>query len=438
MQIVTTHTNSDFDALASMVAASFLYPGIVRVMPAQVQAPVREYLAVHRDLLQLTPRRSIDLDQVHRLVVTDTAHWDRLDDMSMLADRSDLECIVWDHHMTQGTIHASELHLEEVGATVTLLLERMQARECAFPPMHATLFLLGIYDDTGGMSFPSTTARDAHMVAYLLEHGADLNLVSAYLDTALDEQHIELFNRMLADSQTLSLGSLRLGICLQETGKGLNNLARVVSKFREIKGLDVAIGIFPLTPNKTVVVARGNPRLFDLGTVMRRLGGGGHPGAGSAVVRAPGEDVRDQITRIIGDYEETGLHVRDVMSPLGEVLSPRDSLRDAAARMSRSGRSALLVIDDEGRALGILDEEQLGKQREASAGSHPVTSLMRPCSTWITPEQGLREALQLMSSAGTGFLPVIDQGRVIGEITRTAIILNIYDFDSGSGNSRMV
>ncbi|NCA70527.1 MAG: CBS domain-containing protein [Sphingobacteriia bacterium] len=427
MQVVTTHTNTDFDALASMVAASFLYPGLVRVMPSQAQPAVREFLAVHWDLLQLKPRRAIDLSRIDRLVVTDTASWERLDDMQSLAARADLECIVWDHHMTPGSIAASELHLEEVGASVTLLLERIQAEDRAFPPMQATLFLLGIYDDTGSLSFPSTTARDARMAAFLLENGADLNVVAAYLDNSLDPRHLDLFNRMLTDARILENNGVRVGLCVQAADKGLNNLARVVGAFMKIQGLDAAFGIFPLSANKTVVVGRANPRVFDAGTLIRRLGGGGHPGAGSAVLKAPAEQVQEQLLALIEQSQRHTETVRDLMTPITTTLSPRDSLRDAVERLASTQRSALLVLDDEGLIVGTLGEEQLLKVRDESAWGHPVAALVKPNPTTVTPDQTVREALRSMAQAELGFLPVMDGGRPIGEITRSAIILSLYD-----------
>jgi len=35
--------------------------------------------------------------------------------------------------------------------------------------MQATLFLTGLYEDTGSLMFRSTTAEDAHAAGYLLE-----------------------------------------------------------------------------------------------------------------------------------------------------------------------------------------------------------------------------------------------------------------------------
>jgi tRNA nucleotidyltransferase (CCA-adding enzyme) len=42
----------------------------------------------------------------------------------------------------------------------------------------ATLMMLGIYEDTGNLTFPSTTVDDYRAAAWLLEQGASLKTVS--------------------------------------------------------------------------------------------------------------------------------------------------------------------------------------------------------------------------------------------------------------------
>lgn len=90
MQIVTTHTNTDFDALASMVACTCLYPGTIGVLPSHIMPGVKAFLAIHQDLLRVRPRKGLDLDDVTSLVVVDTNQWSRLDRMTELKKRSDL------------------------------------------------------------------------------------------------------------------------------------------------------------------------------------------------------------------------------------------------------------------------------------------------------------------------------------------------------------
>ncbi len=435
MILVTTHVNTDFDALASMVAAAFLHPGATRLVPSHVQPAVRDFLAVHWDLLRLNHRDSVDLAEVNELVVTDTSSWERLDNMKELTSRADLPVTVWDHHMAGGSIAAAEEHREEVGAAVTLLLEHFQARDTPFSPIHATLFLLGIYDDTGSLSFPNTTARDARMAAFLLENGADLNVVSAYLDSSLDDRHLDLFSRMLAEPEIIRLHDLRLGVCVQDARKELNMLPTVVSKFMEIQGLDAAFGIFPMGPRKTAIIGRGNPKLFDVGTVVRRLGGGGHPGAGSAVVQAPLETTRSQVVELIRQTGTRRAKVRDLATPVSVRLTPAHSLREAAAILEGSAapnasgmkRQALPVVDEQDRLLGVLHKAQFHKIKTDRQWEKSVTSMLRQNAPTVHPDQSLREALHLMTHSDLGFLPVVEDGRLVGEITRAAVIFNMYE-----------
>ena len=428
MIAATTHVNTDFDALASLVAAGMLYPEAQRILPGQVQPAVRDFIAVHWDLLRLRARKEVDLSDLAHLIVTDVSSWERLDEMRDLAGMAGLRVTVWDHHMAPGTIVADELHLEPTGAVVTQLVEEIQARDLALSPIHATLFLLGIYHDTGSLSYPSTTPRDARMAAFLLENGADLNVVAGYLASALDARHLDLFSRMLEEAETRQLGGLRLGLCVQDADKSMTMLPNVVSRFMDMLGLDVALGIFPLSGSRTAVIGRASAREFDVGALLRHLGGGGHPGAASAMVSAPVAEVRARLEALIDQAEIREPRVAELMEPVQTSLSPQDPVRLAADRVRQSGRQALLVIGDDQIALGTFALSQVDKIHHERQWEQPVTSLMRRQMTSVRPDQTLRESLQLMAGSELGFLPVIDKGRLLGEITRGAIILSLYDF----------
>ena len=183
MQIAVTHSNTDFDALASLVAATYLYPGAIGVLPNQLYANVRQFLALHRDLFKICSVRELDMDSITGLIVVDTNNWSRLDRLASLQERKDLSILLWDHHLKGGNIEPTWKCQEQSGATITLMLREMKKRDCAFSPMHATLFLMGIYEDTGNLVYPSTSAEDAHAAGFLLENGADLNVATAYLSS---------------------------------------------------------------------------------------------------------------------------------------------------------------------------------------------------------------------------------------------------------------
>ncbi|WP_045214787.1 CBS domain-containing protein [Desulfonatronovibrio magnus] len=428
MKIITTHYNTDFDALASMVAASFLYPDHTRVMPTQACPMVREFLTVHWDMLRLVSRKNIDLSELTHLVVTDTSSWQRLDKMQELAENKNLQIEIWDHHMGQSGIKAGSMRKEETGAAVTIVLEEIQKKDLAFSPVHATLFLLGIYEDTGSLSFPGTTHRDARMAAFMLENGADLNVVSAYLEASLDSRHLELFSRMLADSDIVTAGSLRIGICTQQVDKGLNMLPSVVNKFKDIKGLDAAFGIFPMNAGKTAVIGRGSARALDIGALMRKLGGGGHPGAGSAILKTEIQQAREELTEIISSTEIIELKVRQLTTQTNSVLYSSDTLEKAAQVLNESGRSTIPVIDENSILLGMINKKPIDKIKNQKQWQQPVTSMLNRNFQAVSPDQSVRQALEIMAGSDAGFLPVIEDSVLTGEITRSSIILYMYEF----------
>jgi len=428
MQIITTHNNMDFDALASVVACTFLYPGAVGILPSHIAPGVKAFLSIHQDLFRVQPRKEFEPDSVKSLIVVDANNWKRLDRMEPLSQRADLEIICWDHHMDGDTIGGNEQYREEVGATITLLLEEMERRDTAFTPMHATLFLLGIYDDTGCLCFSSATARDARMVGYLLENGADLNIVSAYLTNTVDEAHTEVFFSMLAKAQTLDMDGLKVGLCLQSVRSGLTMLANLVDRYKEFKGLDAAVGIFPTDLDKCMVIGRSKPQGLNIGNVMRNLGGGGHAGAGSAVIKGiPSDDLLKTVENLIRDAIQKDVLVEDIMSkPDHFKIDGGMTMAEAQSILLQQRVNAVMICDGN-QFFGTLSRLDFAKAERSGRMETSVKGYMKRKVPKIFPDDNARHALELMNQSEDGILPVINGDQLVGVLTRGDLLLQIYN-----------
>jgi tRNA nucleotidyltransferase (CCA-adding enzyme) len=167
MIIITTHKGADFDALASLVAASLLYPGSKPVLPTSVNENLKAFLSIHKDLFDLYSPGDINLENVNTLVVVDTHSWNRLEGMESLKDKKDLDIIIWDHH-TQGDIETKHKNIKETGAAITMLAKELEKQQKLITPIQATLFLIGLYEDTGNLTFSSTLPEDAHAACFFL------------------------------------------------------------------------------------------------------------------------------------------------------------------------------------------------------------------------------------------------------------------------------
>src|SRR5699024_11398514 len=80
LQIIMSHVNTDFDALASLIAAKKLYPDARVVIPNEQTAPVRQFLTIYRDTFDFAEDHQVDWEEVTDLILVDTASLSRLGD----------------------------------------------------------------------------------------------------------------------------------------------------------------------------------------------------------------------------------------------------------------------------------------------------------------------------------------------------------------------
>src|SRR5438874_1204480 len=188
--LVATHTNTDFDAFAAMLAARRLYPGAIVCLAGSLNRNVREFYRLHADELDFVVDASrLELDAVRRLVVVETVHAARLGELEPLALDPAVDKVVFDHHGEEvpGWARAENVVISEDGALTTTLVGVLAEREVSVSPLEATVFALGIHEDTGSLTHTTTTQRDAEALGWCLRHAAEQELLSRFLHTPLGE-----------------------------------------------------------------------------------------------------------------------------------------------------------------------------------------------------------------------------------------------------------
>ena len=240
MEVITTHTETDFDGLASMVAAQNLYPGSVLVIPRSCQPSVRSFLSTHS--LPHTPEGALQFNEISRLVLVDTQDPARIGSLKKLLENQKVSVHIFDHHPTDSPkIQADFCLVNPVGATITLLVEYLQERGTKITPFHATLYSIGLYEETGSLLYPDTTHRDMQVAAFLLQHGADLNVVANYIRREMTVPQIELLNAMIQASHALYLGRCRVLLIILSWPTYIPNLAGLVEQLSKLERVDAVL-----------------------------------------------------------------------------------------------------------------------------------------------------------------------------------------------------
>jgi CBS domain-containing protein len=131
------------------------------------------------------------------------------------------------------------------------------------------------------------------------------------------------------------------------------------------------------------------------------------------------------------------LSVREIMTESPRSTRADTLLRDAARDMVRSGIGALPVIDADGLLVGMLSERELMRHMLSLAsinGSVPrpqsgverarrtVRDVMTRQVLCVSPDQPLAEVASLMTNKDVDRVPVVQEGRLVGFLTRSDIV----------------
>ena len=72
MHVIATHTNADFDAIASMLGAWYLYPDARPVLPPTLNRNVRDFITLYENMLPFYHQNELGRSRITRLTLVDT------------------------------------------------------------------------------------------------------------------------------------------------------------------------------------------------------------------------------------------------------------------------------------------------------------------------------------------------------------------------------
>ncbi|BBO74570.1 hypothetical protein DSCW_19870 [Desulfosarcina widdelii] len=414
------------DALASVVAAQLLFPESIGVLPQSLNPNVRSFISLHRDLFAFSRSSEIDVRRVTRLIVVDTHQWSRLDGLQQLKEKKDLELLLFDHHHGDTDLNPTWEYRDSVGANITLMLRQLKDTQTKLAPIHASLFLAGLYEDTGNLTFSSTTPEDARAAALLFESGADLKILSAFVTPAYSKKQKDLLFDMLRTANRLTLNDWVVSINQLRVTEHIDNLAILVQMVRQVLNVDAAFGLFLLDNDRCLIIGRSTTDDINVGAIMRCMGGGGHPGAGAAMIKAVNPGVLVAWIRILisGESRVAG-QVQDLMTVPVFTLMPETPMETALQALRNRGIHGAPVVDGD-RLLGIISMRDRRRLKKPGQYRHAVKTFMSQPVHTISPDKSPAAAAHRMVKHDIGRLPVVAEGKLVGILTRSDAMGHFY------------
>ena len=265
MHLITSHLNTDFDSLASMIAAQKLYPDGVICPPGSMNRKVRDFLTHYGHSWKIYKPKKLPLDEVTLMIVVDTRTRQRVGTFTALTGRQDVKVHIYDHHPpTQNDIPAEKLIYEPLGATVTMLVEKILKERMTITPEEATLFALGIYDDTGALTYPATTQRDIKIIGTLKKLGADLSGVLSRVEVAMSSADLKLLDSLAENNREIYINGAKVSLTWTETQEYVDGLALFVHRLRDYCDAHVTIAVVNNGGKKINIIARSAPDVLNV------------------------------------------------------------------------------------------------------------------------------------------------------------------------------
>lgn len=443
MDLILCHTTADFDALGAAVGLTRLKLGAKVVLTGGAHPTVRDFLALHRDQYALIERRAVNIGQIQSLTIVDTQKRDRLGKAADWLDLPQLQSVeVYDHHLDlQSDIPATTSHLEPVGATTTLIVEQLQKTEIQLTSAEANIMALGIHVDTGSLTFDQTTARDAAALAWLMTQGANVKQFSEYITPSLSPELQKLLTTALDNLHTLTHCGYSLAWVMLKTPQYLPGLSSLATRLLEITETDALLlaveyskrqgGVEDNSPVYLTIIGRSRIEGTNLNQLLQPLGGGGHSQAAAVNLRDvnPSQIIEQLVTQLKGQIPQPP-KARELMSSPVRTIRPTTTINEAQRILLRYGHSGLIVVDQQDQLVGIISRRDIDIALHHGFGHAKVKGYMTKNVKTITPQTLLSEMQSLMVTYDIGRLPVVENGQLLGIVTRTDVLRQLHQKES--------
>jgi len=382
--------------------------------------------------------------------------------------------VVVDHHLgVVGDIDPDEVIVEPVGSATTVLVERLHAlsgepERLTLTETEATLFALGIRADTGALSFPATTPRDAYALAWLMEQGCSQSAIAEFGQARLSAHQRDLLSTAMDNMHFERHEGLKLGSVVLDTGRGfVTGMASVCEELLQLLGSDVVVlGVLHRNAKNQTFLSligrassRAEGRRVDLNAVMATWQGGGHPAAAAASIKL---EVKAVVALAAEDAAETGeeaeqaeadasvemaegvvtevvaavhaqipeqVRAADLMTKTIASCKPTDSMDHVLGLMNRVRHRSLPVVADDGELLGFLKYRDPVKAAQSGKGQQQAKAWMRKELLTVGLEMPFNELEALLLEGSTGRLHVVDDdNHLLGLVSRTDMLrqYNLY------------
>lgn len=429
MKIVITHINPDFDAVASAYAAYKLYGCDHIAMCTNMENNVYNFIKDNEfniNIKQYNDKVLNELKSIDTLIITDCNQRQRLGKLSALIDIAK-EVIIYDHHAgISCDISADKSSILEIGAATSILCLKMQETGITLSPLEATFLALGIYEDTGLFTFSKTTANDALALSYLILQKADTTAANDYVQRELSNIQVMLLNELLLNLSIITVGGVDVAYSCATVDEYVDEAAFIAHKLMIIEGLS-SLFILLSTGGRLVLIGRSNDSRVNVLSIVSQFGGGGHSVAGSVIIKDKMiAETLEMLKYVIRETVKPVKTVQEIMTTHVKSVQSHSILKDAVDLTMKYNLNYLPVVENN-KTIGIISRKDILHGVKHGLEYDSINNIMQTEFETVHPDTLFYEAEAIMVYQNQKLLPVETNKGLVGVITRTDLLRLMHE-----------
>ncbi len=210
------------------------------------------------------------------------------------------ETVCIDHHISNEAFADQNYIVADASSTSELVFTLLDKEKISRPVAEA--LYMGIVHDTGVFQYSCTSPGTMEIAAELMRkgiNGSEIIDKTYYEKTYVQNQ---ILGRALLESMLIMDKRCIVSVIRQRSMEFFQaqpaDLEGIVSQLRQTKGVEVAIFLHEIEPQKYKVSLRSKSKV-DVSVIARHFGGGGHVRAAGVTMNGSSHDVINSITERI-------------------------------------------------------------------------------------------------------------------------------------------
>ena len=276
-----------------------------------------------------------------------TRRKERIGDLAKCLNNPGISLHLYDHHPDQPNCLLGEVeHIEAVGATTTIFCKILQEKKLTISPEEATIFGLGIYEDTGSLTYLTTRPEDLMAAAWLVSQKAKLNIIIQFLSSDLTSRQVELIHELTQSAKSYMISGTKIivtSLALQEYEDDFSIIVRRVMVLENLNCIFTLVAM----EGRIYLIARSRIAEVNTGNIARDFGGGGHASAASATIRDMSLiEAQEKLIRSLHRHISPQAIAKEMLSSPVISIPAHTSIQEANTLLTRYNITVLPVLAD--------------------------------------------------------------------------------------------